>query len=106
MNKPLPTRPVTADGLYHKGDQRDLDMMRDQDRWPLILLLPMKRSKVEGYGMPDLAVLIANDLPGQPLRLYIGAEVHCFPRSLKGKVVSPTEFPNAEAILDAGWRVD
>lgn len=109
--KPKPNpRPLTADGKYLLGDLRDLDMFREPDRWPL-MVLPLKRSTATGHGFPELAVLAYSPEHAgtdKAFWLFSGPDINLnMPTTWTGRAPDATySRESLHDLLSAGWRVD
>ncbi len=82
-----------------------LEMARRPDTWPLMSRLALRNTKLprDPQGFPVLGFLRVNsrpDLESQPLKVFVGL-VTADPAGLAAR-----EFPDAAAMVAAGWVVD
>lgn len=80
-------------------DTRDIDMIRDPDKWPRFPVLPVVRKQ-------DEAVILCTTLEGNlegEITLYFW---NLWDTAAKLKDAKQITYPNAEAVVADGWRVD
>lgn len=87
-------------------EQRDLKMMQTPDEWPYWPLLPVKKYN-QAQHTYDCALLFADGKPTvihAPLYRFDEVPGHTYAEKFAD--LKKEEFPNFEALVAAGWRVD
>lgn len=79
-----------------------LALMRNQDKWPLGNILPVKRRYVGEGGFPECGTLIAPTLLKEFTRIFVFVGTMYEPLHDQVRL----EYSSFEAVVDDGWMVD
>lgn len=87
-------------------DADHVRMMQNPDDWPVWPVLPVKRRNSDGSSWPELGLMVA--IHEYRYRVYHATipELRQGPLAPQLATIDSTVYTDAEAIVDAGWRVD
>lgn len=92
-----------------ESEAAHLEMMRDANRWPVWPLLPVQhvsRKEPDGCGMNLLGFMCEAGMTGQAApKVYVGS-MYFRTEGKRLEELPVEDYPNLEAVIAAGWRVN